>query len=66
MKEKLITLLVSLALVAGLFGVLPAPKVLAATTYYSKGNLAVNTASNWNTARNGVVKMQVVLPIRDS
>jgi hypothetical protein len=53
MKGKWITVLVSLALVVGLFGVLPAPKALAATTYYSQGSLAPDLTSSWNSNRGG-------------
>ncbi len=53
MKEKLITLVVSLALAVGLLGLLPAPRALAATTYYSTGSVAPDTLANWKANRDG-------------
>ncbi len=53
MKDKLFTAVVSLALVVGLFGVLPAPRALAATTYTwnQTGSASWVTAENWTPTR---------------
>ena len=56
MQRKYLMIMVSLALVAGLLGVVPAPRALAATsatTYYSQGSLAPNLTSSWNSNRGG-------------
>lgn len=55
MKHKWITALVSLSLVAGLFGVLPAPKALAASGTLDFGNTTDGTtATTSNTGFGGV------------
>ena len=49
MKGKKLIILLSLALVAGLFGVLPVPRALAATcTWTGTTSTAWETASNWS------------------
>ena len=49
MKNKGLMIIVSLALVAGLFGVTPAPRALAACANNSATQFRSSTTGNWNT-----------------